>query len=270
MQWIGFSVSTILCMVALGCTGTTRLPNTLMIPFLTPIASIDCGKNGSVQAASIENPLSSDTAIDFQIYLPPCYAANPDRLYPALYLMPGYGGTSNSWFRAGLATIADESILSGEVPPFLIVATSDTRDDLDAPFILQDILPYVESHYRASQLRQHRAVAGGSLGGGSAYRLVFKHPDLFASAGIFGNGAATGDEANIRSWLAAIPDAIRPRLFINYGEQDTYMLARARVLTALLDEAGIEHTDIFSPGNHSGTYWLTNFPAYFRWIAQDW
>ena len=101
-------------------------------------------------------------------------------------------------------------IITGEVPPLIIVTTDDSFDDLDGAFIVEQIIPYLESHYRASPHRQHRAVAGGSLGGASAYHLAFKQPEIFESAGIFGNGAATGEEDDIQSWLGAIPEANQP------------------------------------------------------------
>jgi enterochelin esterase family protein len=212
--------------------------------------------------------IGPSTEID--LYLPPCFDLDADGLYPVFYLLPGFGGSPSDWFDAGLASIADELVLAGEVPPFIIVTTDDSFDDLDATFIVQQIIPYIESHYHASPLRQHRAVAGGSLGGASAYHLAFKTPELFGSAGIFGNGAAVGEEDEIRSWLEEISETERPRIFLNSGEGDTYMLGRAQVLIDLLDEAEIEHTEIFNVGNHTYAYWLSNFPAYFRWLAQDW
>jgi enterochelin esterase family protein len=130
-----------------------------------------------------------------------------------LYLLTGFGGSPNDWFDAGLAAIADELILAREVPLFIIVTTEDSYDDLDATFIARQIIPYIESHYRASPQRKHRAVAGGSLGGASAYHLAFKMPELFESAGIFGNGAATGEKDEILTWLSSIPEKSHTRNF---------------------------------------------------------
>ncbi len=48
------------------------------------------------------------------------------------------------------------------------------------------------------------------------------------------------------------------------------MLQQAKALLPYLDKYGIQHTEIFSPGGHSNSYWLTNFPAYFHWLAEDW
>jgi enterochelin esterase-like enzyme len=187
-----------------------------------------------------------------------------------LYLLPGFSGTYREWFDAGLAPLTDELILSGEIPPLMIVTTDDTYEDLDPDLIITILIPYIENHYRTSPERSRRAIAGGSLGGATAYVLTFQHPDLFASAGIFGNGLTTGQEAQDEAWLQAIPANMKPRVFLNSGESDTYMLQQAKALIPLLDKYGIEHTEIFSPGGHSGSYWLSNFPAYFRWLAEDW
>jgi len=88
--------------------------------------------------------------------------------------------------------------------------------------------------------------------------------------GIFGNRAAVGEEDNIRNWLSAISEANQPRVFLNCGEGDVYMLERARVPIGLLDEVRIEHVEIFSAGNHAYAYWLQSFPAFSRWLAQGW
>lgn len=102
------------------------------------------------------------------------------------------------------------------------------------------------------------------------YDITFQHPDLFASAGVFGNGLVTGREAQIEAWLKAIPPDMKPRLFLNSSESDTYMLQQAKALIPLLDKYGIENTEIFSPGGHSGEYWPSNFLTYFRWLEEDW
>ncbi len=223
-----------------------------------------CVLSGTAQKLRLEPD------IELGVYLPPCYDARSSDLYPVLYLLPGVGGMSQDWFEVGLAAAADHSILSGEVPPFLIVTTDNTYDFITLDTILVKIIPYIESHYRVDPERRYRAVAGGSLGGASAYLLAFQHPDLFASAGVFGNGLIFGQEEMIRGWLSAIPVGLKPRVLLNSGESDTFMLQQARALIPLLDEAGIAHTEIFSPGVHSYTYWITNFPAYFRWLAEDW
>ncbi len=204
------------------------------------------------------------------VYLPPCYAVGAGTRYPVLYLLPGFGGTSQDWFRAGIAEVADQAIHDGEVPPFIIVTTDDTYEDIGLDDILGGVIPYIESHYSVKAQRRFRAVAGGSLGGASAYLLVFQNPEVFASAGVFGNGLITGQEDVLRAWLRAIPSRLKPRVFLSSGESDTYMLEHARQLIAILDEADIAHVEVFGTGSHSYDTWVSSFPAYFRFLAADW
>ncbi len=242
--------------LASGCRTTPGSASTTSTPV--------CADPGTTQMLEI------DPETEIGLYLPPCYGTARGVSYPVLYLLPGAGGAPMDWFGAGTAAIAERSILGGEVPPFIIVATDDTYEDITLEAILDKVIPYIEGHTRADARRRWRAVAGGSLGGASAYTLAFEHPDAFASAGVFGNGIITGMDGQIREWLRVIPPGLKPRVFLNSGAGDTFMLQQAKLLIPLLDEAGIAHTDVFGPGGHDYATWTANFPAYFRWLSEDW
>ncbi|UCC52451.1 MAG: hypothetical protein JSV68_00505 [Anaerolineaceae bacterium] len=230
---------------------------------------VDCQEAGTVERNALEEN-ARGYAYHFQVYLPPCYELETERAYPVLYLLPGRGSGPGSWFAAGVNEKADELILSGKVPPFLIIATDNTDSDPQANTIYQELLPTVKSRYRVLDERQFQAVAGGSLGGIGAYRLVFQHPDQFASAGIFGSGLIYGEEAQLQSWLRELSPEIEPRVFLNVGEQDPLMLERAKVMEGLLFDAGIETASVYSPGQHTYSYWVSNIGLYFEWLAKEW
>jgi S-formylglutathione hydrolase FrmB len=229
----------------------------------TPTASF-CTESGTVHAESV------DDGTDIRVYLPPCFDANRAEPYPVAYLFPGFSGTADNMINGRFADMADIEILVNGVPPFLAVSTDDLYPDINAGGFRENILPWVEARYPAGGDRLLRTAAGGSFGGAAAYHLVFQHSNLFASAGIFSNGAAFGEEETILAWLAAVPAGERPRVFLNVGEEDTYMLERARVMVSLLDTAGVSHHEIFGPGGHDYETWLAAFPTYLEWIAQDW
>lgn len=233
----------------------------------TPVAV--CGDPGTTERKVLDSP-TQGYDYEYALYLPPCYAAETEQSYPVLYLIPGRSSSFEAWFNAGAARVADDMIHAGEIPPLLIVATGDTDNDADATLIHDDLVPYIESAYRIRPERRYHAVAGASLGGVATYRVVFRDPGRFASAGIFGNGATQGEEERIRGWLAAMNEADKPRVFFNVGFADTYMLDRAKAMIVLLDEYQIPHTEIFSEGDHSYPYWVKNLPDYFRWLAEDW
>jgi enterochelin esterase-like enzyme len=164
----------------------------------------------------------------------------------------------------------DRLILARAVPPMIVVSTENTDSDPQAEAIYKELIPFVEDQYPIADDRRYRAVAGGSLGGIAAYRLAFQHPDTFSSAGIFGAGAISGEEPQIRLWLSRMNDSNRTRVFMNSGEQDPFMLERARVMKSLLDEAGIENKLYVDDGGHHYTYWVPNFEMYLKWLTQNW
>jgi enterochelin esterase-like enzyme len=233
-------------------------------PAVMPPTPVACTRPGTIQ------PLTLSAVGEIGVYLPPCYDAHAMKPYPVLYLVPGFGGTYREWFAVGLAPITDKLIQSREIPPFIIVTTDNTYDYLQPEQIIITLIPYIESHYRASSARRLRSIAGGSLGGATAYVLTFQHPDLFSAAGVFGNGLTVGQEAQDEAWLQAIPPDLKPRFFFNSGQQDTYMLQQAKALIPYLDKYKLAHMEIFTPGGHTYQYWLSNFPAFFHWLAEDW
>lgn len=187
-----------------------------------------------------------------------------------LYLIPGSRSSPDSWLKAGLPEEMDRLILAGRVFPRIVVTTENTDSDPMGFIIYNDLIPFVESQYRIASDRRYRAVAGGSLGGIAAYRLAFRHPETFSSAGLFGSGAIAGEEVQIRLWLAQMSDANRTRVFMNSGEGDPFMLERARALKSILDEAGVENELYVDQGEHHYTYWIPNFENYLTWLEKEW
>jgi enterochelin esterase family protein len=205
----------------------------------------------------------------YNLFLPPCYQADGPR-YPALYLIPGRGGGPGDWWAAGLADSLGALMQEGSLPPLLIVTGETTDSDGHGAVIVNDLIPYIEARYPIQADRDHRAVAGSSLGGVTAYRLALSRPELFAAAGLFGSGLISGEEAQVAEWLTALDGEARPRFFLSSGEQDPLMLERAGVMVALLQGAGLEATLVSGEGDHSYRYWITHFPAFVRWLAHDW
>ncbi len=237
-------------------------------------ATLSILKEGCLQAGQVLDGEVEQTArgysYRFKIYLPPCYAEQPDARYPVFYFVPGRGGGPGSWFSAGANSIADQLILDNKLPPFIIVATENTDNDPQATVIYDDVLPYIEGQYRVLSERRYRAAAGASLGGIAAYRLGFQHPESFSSVGMFGSGAISGEEKQIRAWLEAVPADLKLRVFMDTGEGDPLMLERARVMDSLLDEFSIPHVLHVGDGAHTMDYWVSNLEMYFLWAAEEW
>ena len=72
---------------------------------------------------------------------------------------------------------------------------------------ITDIMPYVERHYRSINDRQHRAIAGLSMGGGQTLDIAFTHLNRFAITGGFSSGASLGVGGRRGPDAPAVPGA---------------------------------------------------------------
>ncbi|MBR7067583.1 MAG: hypothetical protein IKI28_04615 [Bacteroidales bacterium] len=138
------------------------------------------------------------------VYLPAEYDANPQKSYPVLYLLHGSGGDENAWLDMGrLAQIMDNMIAEGKCVPMIVVMpngnamldaapgespymqakpeivnTESMRGKIERAFPIE-IMTYVEQHYRTLNNKQHRAIAGLSLGGLHALYITANNPTMF-------------------------------------------------------------------------------------------
>ncbi|HSG42218.1 MAG TPA: alpha/beta hydrolase-fold protein [Anaerolineales bacterium] len=231
--------------------------------------SLDCDQPGRVEVFSFNSEIQSYDYF-YRVYLPPCYDKHLERQYPILYLVPGRDGGPNGWYGAGAVDIFDELILNETIPPFIVVSTKNFSDDPYGDILIKEIMPIIQSDFRTINDRKYRAIAGGSLGAVSSYRMVFLYPDTFSSAGMFGGGLIHGEEQALEEWISALTSDNQPRVFLNSGEGDPLMLDRAQVMVSYLDEAGIENEYVWGAGNHTYGYWLEAFPQYLVWMSRDW
>ena len=231
--------------------------------------SLNCDKPGRMESFSFYSELQKYDYV-YNVYLPPCYDKNPNRKYPVLYLIPGRGGGPNDWFNAGASNVFNEAILSEKVLPFIAISTKNFSEDPYGDILYKELMPIIESDFRTLNEQKYRAIAGGSLGAVSSYRMVFQYPDTFASAGMFGGGLIHGEEQIFEEWISMLTPENQPRVFLNSGEDDPFMLDRAHVMVTYLDKVGIENELVSGPGDHTYGYWLKAFPRYLIWMARDW
>ncbi|NDV80245.1 esterase family protein [Dysgonomonas sp. 511] len=140
------------------------------------------------------NVLKADR--DYNIFLPKSYSTDTNKKYPVLYLLHGLMDTNRGWTERGhVKDVLDQLIASGEACE-MIVVTPNAGGDINAgvwngyfdmpgwkyeTFFFSEFLPYIEKSYRAIGDKQHRAIAGLSMGGGGATAYGQKHSDLFGS-----------------------------------------------------------------------------------------
>jgi len=128
------------------------------------------------------------------VYLPPGYAADSGRRYPVVYLLHGYGGGTTTWESFHKLSERMEAAFSAGEKELIIVApdaqtvhlgsfysNSVTVGDWES-YIADDLVAYIDSHYRTIANRDSRAVAGFSMGGYGTFRMAMKRPDTFGVA----------------------------------------------------------------------------------------
>lgn len=155
-------------------------------------------ENVIVSDALRDNPLGDPHERPLWVYLPPGYDDEPDRRYPVVYVIQGYTGHIAMWrnrtpFRQPFIETADATLSSGETPPVLIVyidawTAYGGSQYVDSPgtgryktYICDEIVPWVDAHYRTLPSRDHRAISGKSSGGYGAMVLPMWRPDVFGA-----------------------------------------------------------------------------------------
>lgn len=151
------------------------------------------------------------------VYLPPCYGKE-GRKYPVLYLLHGSGGDETAWLDLGhVARIMDNLIARGEAEPMIVVMPNGNFSKQAAPgetpenlafrpvmtnmltdykngayeMAFAEIIGFVDNKYSTIPDRQHRAIAGLSMGGFHSLYIALNYPGWFDYVGLFSAGLMT-------------------------------------------------------------------------------
>ena len=146
------------------------------------------------------------------VYLPPSYSVSPARRYPVLVYLHGLTGNERNWSEQGaLGTTLDSLARAGRGEAIVVMPDGDdgwytTWNALSDPgcaadtvrkekaatycvpwlhyddYIANDVVRYVDSHYRTRATRDSRGIAGLSMGGYGAITIALRYPHLFAAA----------------------------------------------------------------------------------------
>ena len=210
------------------------------------------------------------------VYLPPKYDAK--KKYSVLYLLHGIGGDENEWYRDGGVPniIMDNLYADGKVADMIVVMPNgraqkdDSRQGGFGSFqafgefdkdLIGSLIPYIEKNFSVYTDREHRAIAGLSMGGGQSLNFGLGHMDVFAYVGGFSSAPNTMRAAQL------IPDVDKVKkenklLWMVCGGADGLMNNSAQ-LKAFCDEKGIPCTLINYPEQgHNFVVWkygLYNF-----------
>lgn len=232
-------------------------------------------ERGTVEETQYESK-TVGTVRKVTVYLPPKY--DKTKKYPVLYLLHGIGGDHVEWLNGGVPhIIMDNLYAQKQAEPMIIVMPNGRalKDDsatgnvyakangfaIFERDLIDDLIPFIQSKYNTYTDKEHRAIAGLSMGGGQSLNFGLGNMDLFAYVGGFSSAPNTKQPQEL------IPDVAKTKqenklLWMVCGGQDGLMNNSSR-LKAFCDKNGVPCTLIEYPGEgHNFVVWkygLYNF-----------
>ncbi len=207
------------------------------------------------------------TTRKMQVYTPPGYTS--DKKYPVLYLLHGIGGDETEWERfATPDVLLDNLIADGKAVPMIIVmpnGRAQKNDRADAGMgaapafakferdLLDDVIPAIQSRYSTYTDREHRALAGLSMGGGQTLNFGLTHLDTFAWLGSFSAAPNTKAPAELVPDPAAVKEQLKV-FWISAGNKDG-LISISQGMHAYLKEKGVPHIWHVDGNGHDPTHW---------------
>lgn len=211
-----------------------------------------------------------DTLRRALIYTPPGYSKK--KKYPVFYLLHGIGGDEKEWLKGGNPqVILDNLYAQGKIEPMIVVMPNGramkndrAEGNIMAPDkvqafanfekdLLNDLIPFIEKKYPVFTDREHRAIAGLSMGGGQSLNFGLGNLDKFAWIGGFSSAP------NTKAPQELVPDADVARekiklLFISCGASDG-LISFSKRTHDYLQQKNVPHIYFVEPGFHDFKVW---------------
>ncbi len=210
--------------------------------------------------------------LNVNIYLPPCFTEDAAEPYALLVLLHGQGQNQEQWLSLGLEQAANRLIISGQIPPLVILMPEEAnslQDPTQSGFpqlLLDGLLPWVQERWPVCSQPACRAVGGISRGGAWALRLGMDRADIFGVIGMHSAPPFPTDQYRLVYALYLQEENERPKLFIDVGDIDTYRSYILELHEDLLEQ-DIQHTWQTGSGGHEGAYWQEHLDDYLRWYG---
>ena len=206
------------------------------------------------------------------VYTPPGYSTV--RKYPVLYLLHGIRDMETTWSREGRAHVILDNLYAEEkLVPMIVVMPNGRADKTMTPRtpwieqssafetftkeLFSDVIPYVETNYSVKADRDHRALAGLSMGGGQAFNIGLTHLDRFAWIGAFSSAPNTKPIEDLLSKPIEAKEKLK-LFFISCGDQD-WLISVSQRVHAYLKEHDVPHIWHVEPGGHTRDVWRNDF-----------
>ena len=232
------------------------------------------------------------------IYLPEGYY-DSDARYPVAYFNHGARGNETSWITKGRALeLADSLFTCGKARPCILVFTNlnQYKDDADYGYsrrkgaiesvvevdgraesaFMEDIVAHVDSLFRTIPDKEHRSIAGMSLGGLQSMYISARHPESFSYVGMFSPLHKVPAKHGRYSWFyGGHRDNLKeqfsnpPLVYdIETGRSDV-LYPGIRSYCRYLDRQGYGFTFTDYPGGHDWDVWSKAFVNYLQMIFPE-
>lgn len=213
------------------------------------------------------------------VYTPPQYDAGGD--YPVLYLLHGAFDSDHSWSSVGQAgLILDQLIASGKAKPMIVVMPmghtgpfafgrggnfEQQMQDFVNDF-KSDLRPWIERRYRVIPNREHRAIAGLSMGGAQTLSIAMGQPQDYSAVGVFSSGVFGLDrganEGPGAAWIASHSTGLNDAkgreglklLWFATGKDD-FLLNTTKASVKLFEDKGFKPEYAETEGGHTWLVW---------------
>ncbi len=223
------------------------------------------------------------------LYLPPGYAKGKKH-YPVMYLQDGqnifdkYTSAFGEW---GIDESVDSMIKKGK-PACIIVGIDNGSRRMNeynpywfkdfgkgegnryVDFIVEDLKPFIDKHYRTLPTCQNTIIAGSSMGGLIAYYAMLKYPAVFGKGGFFSPAFWTADK--IKGLTESDGKKLTGTLFFYIGgrEGDKYISDMKEITDKLgKNSIALIYTVTDTEGNHNEQSWRKWFPEFYTWVLAN-
>lgn len=223
----------------------------------------------------------------YRIILPTNYDKNKNKRFAVIYLLHGRFGHYNDWTdKAKIAEYAKKYNFIIVMPEggdqgWYTNSVSKPEDKYESYFF-EDLIPEIDKNFRTLNDREHRAIAGLSMGGYGAFKYGLKYPEKFVLAGSFSGALdaplrmkdnpnlsqsivnAFGEDDNparkVNDLYGFINNASEneikelPFLYFVCGTSD-HLFQANRNFVAFLTEKKVPHEYRQMPGAHTWDFW---------------
>ena len=225
----------------------------------------------------------------YLVVVPDDYKTKPADRYPVVYLLHGLTGHYNDWTdRSKLVQFAAKHrfiIVTPEGNDGWYSDNPAIPNDKHESYIINELIPEIDKNFRTLADREHRIIAGLSMGGYGALKFGLKYPKLFSLIGSFSGAFVVGQwsektggnkligrsldtvfgppnsearQANdtFKVVREITPDKVKalPYIYMSCGTEDLFIKTN-RDLVAILAEKKVPYKFNTPPGGHDWVFW---------------